>query len=110
MARKQRAVGLGDVVENVIKSTGLNKLAPDDCGCKERKEKLNQLLSFGKRIINCPTAEHIDFLNTVNGSINFKQRKELAAIYLYVYGSPIDENSTCGDCWNSWIKQIKQAI
>lgn len=34
---------LGDALEKGIKSVGLNKLAPKDCGCQERKEKLNRL-------------------------------------------------------------------
>ena len=32
---------LGDAVEYGIKKTGLNRLAPKDCGCAGRKEKLN---------------------------------------------------------------------
>ena len=31
---------LGDAVEFGIKKTGLDKLAPEDCGCQQRKEKL----------------------------------------------------------------------
>lgn len=38
--------GLGDVVEKVTKATGIDKVvkavAGDDCGCDERKKKLNE--------------------------------------------------------------------
>ncbi len=37
---------LGDATEKVIKVTGLNKLASSDCGCEERKRKMNE---FGDR-------------------------------------------------------------
>ena len=40
---------LGDAVEFGIKKTGLDKLATEDCGCQQRKEKLNK---FGSKIMN----------------------------------------------------------
>lgn len=47
---------LGDRVEHVIKSTGLHKLAPKDCGCKKRREVLNTLhdntVKFSNRVVN----------------------------------------------------------
>jgi hypothetical protein len=45
--RKRKPKGLGDTVETIIKATGLDKLAPDDCSkCEERKRKLNELLPY----------------------------------------------------------------
>ena len=42
--------GLGDVVEKVTEATGIKKVVKkvfgDDCGCNERKQKLNQIFSF----------------------------------------------------------------
>ena len=53
--RKKRQ-GLGDVVESITQATGIDKVVHavlgDDCGCDERKEKLNKLFPFGKRIQN----------------------------------------------------------
>ena len=47
---------LGNAVESVIKKTGLNKLASDDCGCDKRKETLNnvgeKISWFSSNIIN----------------------------------------------------------
>jgi|TARA_Y100000389_G_scaffold6328_1_gene6096 hypothetical protein len=40
---------LGDAVEYGIKKTGLDKLAPKDCGCTQRKEKLN---NFGSNVMS----------------------------------------------------------
>ncbi len=37
---------LGDATEKIIKATGLNRLAPEDCGCQQRKEAMND---FGDR-------------------------------------------------------------
>lgn len=61
--------GLGDVIENITQTTGINKVVHavlgDDCGCDERKEKLNKLFPFGKRIQNCLTNEQREYLKRV---------------------------------------------
>lgn len=40
--------GLGDTIEKITEVTGIKKLVGDDCGCKERKQKLNQLFPYSK--------------------------------------------------------------
>lgn len=51
MARKRKAKGLGDTVETVVEKTGIKKLVEifvdgKDCGCEERKQKLNELFPY----------------------------------------------------------------
>ena len=44
--------GLGDSIEKFTTATGIKKLAdkiPGGCGCKARKEKLNQMFPYGKK-------------------------------------------------------------
>ena len=55
-------VGLGDVVENITEATGIKKVvewvAGEDCGCKERKEKLNKIkLNIKWPVLRCFTEE-----------------------------------------------------
>ena len=63
MARKRRtkaeilaakSEGLGDTVEKVLEVTGVAKVAKwllgEDCGCDERKEKLNELFPYRKML------------------------------------------------------------
>jgi hypothetical protein len=63
MARKRRtkaeilaaqSEGLGDTVEKVLEATGIAKVAKwllgEDCGCDERKAKLNQLFPYKKAL------------------------------------------------------------
>lgn len=43
--------GLGDTVENITKATGIKKMVElfsngKDCGCDERKKKLNKMFSY----------------------------------------------------------------
>jgi len=47
-----KAQGLGDSIEKFTSLTGIKKLAdkiPGGCGCKARKEKLNQMFPYGKK-------------------------------------------------------------
>ena len=56
--------GLGDVVEKITTATGIKKavkfLANEDCGCDERKEKLNKL--FPRQKPECFTEQEYDLV------------------------------------------------
>lgn len=41
---------VGDFVESVIKFFGLDKLAPDNCGCGKRKKYLNRVFNCKRKI------------------------------------------------------------
>ena len=45
-----KSKGLGDSIEKALKATGIDKVAKkvlgEDCGCSDRKEKLNNFLRF----------------------------------------------------------------
>jgi hypothetical protein len=44
--------GLGDTIEKFTTVTGIKKLAdkiPGGCGCKSRKEKLNNMFPYGNK-------------------------------------------------------------
>ena len=46
---KKKSKGLGDTVEKITEATGIKKVVEavtDDCGCQERKEKLNKLFPY----------------------------------------------------------------
>jgi hypothetical protein len=49
---RKKAVGLGDTVESILAATHVDKMAKwllgDDCGCNERKKKLNELFPYRK--------------------------------------------------------------
>ena len=53
MSKKSK--GLGDSIEKVTKTTGIkafvdkvNKILGKDCGCEERKKKLNKMFPYEK--------------------------------------------------------------
>ena len=47
-----KSKGLGDSIEKALKATGIDKVAKkvlgDDCGCEERKRKLNKVFPYSK--------------------------------------------------------------
>lgn len=49
---KKKAEGLGDTLENIFRVVGITrfveKITKKDCGCKNRKEKLNEIVPYNK--------------------------------------------------------------
>lgn len=47
-----KSKGLGDTVEKITKFTGIKKVVErvtNDCGCNERKDKLNKMFPYGQK-------------------------------------------------------------
>ena len=70
--QKKTSKGLGDTVEKVFKATGIDKVAKwvlgEDCGCEERKEKLNKMFPYMKpQCLNEDEYTYLDnyFVNNV---------------------------------------------
>lgn len=99
--------GVGDIVENITKATGIKKLvhaiAGEDCGCEERKQYLNKI--FRKNNIECFTQEEYDYLSKVFATqtkITPETQMRLKAIYERVFNVKV--LSSCLSC--SFIKSI----
>ena len=62
---KENTIGLGDVIENITKATGIKKLVEtftpegEDCGCDDRKAKVNKRwrFSYSRSNVRCFTEE-----------------------------------------------------
>jgi hypothetical protein len=125
MARtKKKPKGLGDVIENITETTGIKKVVKAiseatgvDCGCGDEKSGrhkwLNELVPFGKRIIQCATDEQKAYLEALFSKkptqLSFSQQRELTAIYFHSYGINI-EQSQCSDCWRSYLNDLKRLV
>ena len=70
---KKESTGLGDTIAKITKATGIDKvvkfIAGEDCGCDERKEKLNKLFPYAKPL--CLTEDEFNTLD-----VYFKQNTE----------------------------------
>ena len=95
--------GLGDDIEKVTKATGIKKavkfIAGDDCGCEERKEKLNYLFPHYKP--NCLTEDEFNYLSERIGvlkNVDAEEQKNLLNIYNRVFNDK-REITACNSCF-----------
>lgn len=104
----KQSTGVGDTVEKITTSTGIKKavkfLAGEDCGCDQRKEKLNKLFPYKRP--NCFTEnEYIyltEFFKDKHNKIDVETQKKLIEINNRVF----DENASptsCGSCFTNNI-------
>ena len=70
----QASEGLGDTVEKITKATGIKKavkfIAGEDCGCDERKVKLNEMFRYKK-----PECFSESEFQLIRAKVNSKQNK-----------------------------------
>ncbi len=70
--KNSKPKGLGDTIERVFEKTGIAKVAKwvlgEDCGCTQRKEKLNKLFPYKKP--ECLTEDEFNYLD-----VYFKKQK-----------------------------------
>jgi len=108
--------GLGDTVEKITKATGIKKVVEmfadgKDCGCDERKEKLNKMFSYQKP--NCLTEPEFDYLKAFfaksNSTISPTTQKELLDIYNRVFNDK-REMSGCSSCFINGVYNKLKAV
>ena len=113
MARRKKAQGLGDTVENVFEATGVSKIAKwilgDDCNCDQRKEALNKLFPYSKP--NCLNEQDYNFLKeffeVTRGAVVPTTQYRLNQIYTNVFNKPA-EFTSCGSCLLDRINELKK--
>lgn len=107
---KRKAKGLGDTVENVLEATGIAAvvkfIAGDDCGCNERKEKLNQRFPY----FNCLTEQEYNYLTELDinnkYSLTPTEQKHILDIYQRVFNKR-KSPTTCSSCWVQIMNDLK---
>lgn len=113
--RTKKAEGLGDSVEQVLEASGLSKVAKfilgEDCGCEERKAKLNRMFPYKKP--NCLFEYEYEFLHDFynrerQNTISVSQQKVLSEIYQRVFNQRVQMSSSCGSCWRDTISKLKK--
>ncbi len=111
--RKKQAEGLGDTVENILEVTGIAKVAKwvlgEDCGCEERKAKLNELWRYTKP--ECLTEDEYkyldDFYTNLKSSVSPNQQRELLKIYNRVFKQRMQPTS-CGSCVREIVNKLNK--
>lgn len=103
--------GLGDTVEKVLEATGIAKVAKwimgEDCGCEERKQKLNELFPYRKPL--CLVEDEYTYLTEFFGRdtnrIKPTDQQQLLRIYNRVFKER-QEPTTCSSCWKNILSKL----
>ena len=89
--KNTKARGLGDTVEQVFEKTGIAKVAKwvlgEDCGCEERKAKLNYLFPYYKP--ECLTEDEFEYLDKyfteAKSTVHPQTQQKLLKIYNRIF-------------------------
>ena len=115
--KKQQSKGLGDTIEKITEATGIKavvevfaKATGIDCGCEERKTKLNNLIPY-RRKVNCLNESDYnqltEFLKPNKGSLTPNEQWTIAAIYERVFEIKI-QHSSCASCWRETLSELRK--
>jgi len=113
MAKKKQSKGLGDSVEKITEKTGIKKAAKflfgEDCGCDERKEKLNKMFPYSKKP-ECLKQREYKFLDRIYKAnarvLSREDNQELYRVYNRVFNAK-KVSTTCGSCVKSVMNELK---
>jgi hypothetical protein len=107
--------GLGDTIQIVLEKTGIAKVAKwilgEDCGCEERKEKLNKLFSYHRP--KCLTEEEHKYLieSNVLDQGTFKPSEQIDV--LNIYNRVFSQNrkpGSCASCFREVVNSLNLVI
>lgn len=110
---RPKAQGLGDTIEKVTEATGIKAVVKfimgEDCGCEERKAKLNAMFPYTKP--KCLTEDEYNYLDAfykANKNI-IKPSEQLALLNIFnrVF-SQRQEPSSCASCVKEMITKLKR--
>jgi len=109
-----RSKGLGDVVEAVTKATGIKKavewLAGEDCGCDDRKKKLNKL-RFRKQPL-CLNEDEYTFLHNLynkgSKTIGHTEKETLVKIEERIFQKKYSDSLNCAPCILQVYNDLKE--
>lgn len=115
MARPKKKVqpskGLGDTVAKITEATGIDKLTKfilgEDCGCEERKKKLNEWFPYKKP--ECLTEDEYNYLTEINitKKITFKPSEVTRVRQIYSRVMKVRlEPSSCSSCFKGVVSSL----
>jgi hypothetical protein len=112
---RKKAQGLGDTIEQITEVTGIKKVVKvlfgDDCGCDERKEKLNKIFPYNK--IECLEESEYNALTQiiVKGKMTFSPSEQMQLLKVYNRVFNVKQQPTnCNSCWREIIKRLDKLV
>ena len=109
--KKSEQRGLGDKIESITEKTGIKKIVDtvfgDDCGCKERKDKLNEKFPTRVKAQRCLTEEqYLTYdkyykTRTLNTWKDPEEIQMLIDLYAHVFAIQYLRRDLCVGCMGS---------
>jgi len=105
-----KSKGIGDDIEKVLKATGIDKVAKkilgEDCGCDERKQKLNQMFPYARPF----TEDELSIYESVlprlkGGTITREDQATLVRLYNKVFNAN-KKPSSCSSCVQQTLAKL----
>ena len=117
MSKQKQSKGLGDTIEKITTVTGIKKAVELfsgatglDCGCEERKEKLNKLFSYNRHL-NCLNEKDYnsltEFLAPNKNTLTPKEQSIISDIYFNVFNFRL-QISSCSSCWKGKLDELRK--
>ena len=114
---KRKSAGLGDSIEKLTEVTGIKKVVEMfseatgiDCGCNERKEKLNNLFPYNRNI-NCLNESDYNkltkYLSAQQTTLTAIEQQEVSDIYFNVFNYRL-QISSCASCWKGKLDELRR--
>lgn len=116
MARpRKKAQGLGDTIEQITEATGIKQvvkwIAGDDCGCDERKAKLNAMFPYNKP--ECLTENEFNYLDETQvlykNTIKPSEQEAILKIYNRIFHVR-QEPTSCSSCFREVIQKMQRVF
>jgi hypothetical protein len=109
---KNESKGLGDTIAKITKATGIDKVAKfvmgEDCGCDERKEKLNKLFPYAKP--KCLTEDEFKTLDTYFEKNTDTLTSEEQLSFIAINNRVLEQNlvpSSCASCLRDLVSKVR---
>ena len=107
-----KSKGLGDSIEKALKATGIDKVAKkilgDDCGCEERKKKLNQMFPYARPFTEDELSIYESVLPRIQGGrINGQDQDIMVKLYNKVFNAN-KKASSCGSCVKQTLAKLEK--
>ena len=112
--KKEASKGLGDTIQKVTEATKLDKLAKliagDDCGCEERRKKLNALFPYAQPMTDESKEKWETVLQPAWDRQTLKRPEQLVLTQVYEQVFQVRRRfTTCGSCLVTALKKLKKA-
>lgn len=100
--------GVGDTVAKITEATGIKKavkfLAGEDCGCDERKDKLNKIFPYYRP--NCFTEEEFNYIGEKIKKVTSRIERDDVPKLLNIYNRVFNDNKQATACDSCFVNGV----